>query len=92
MTKQEEIRKGMEQIVSDMVYGVGAYYSSKEIVARLQEFEDSQGVVIKVECDRCKGRGTVLFLYPRIGPAPGNMLINCEKCDGVGYEAVEPLI
>jgi len=56
MSKQEEIREGMEQIVSDMVYGVGAHYTSGEIVAKLQEFEDSQGVVIKVERELPRNR------------------------------------
>ncbi|KKK94642.1 hypothetical protein LCGC14_2680800 [marine sediment metagenome] len=49
MTKQEEIKEGMEAIVSDMVYGVRAHFTSKEIVARLQKFESSQGVVIQIE-------------------------------------------
>jgi len=80
MTKQEEIKEGMEAIVSDMVYGVRAHFTSKEIVARLQKFESSQGVVIKVERE---------LSIPEGHSIPAVLLLAFKDA---GCAAVEPLI
>ncbi len=43
-------------------------------------------------CKQCAGEGTVLFVYPRLLSLPGNMLINCEACNGTGKELEQALI
>lgn len=87
MSKQEKIREGMEEIVSDMVYGVGAHYTSREIVAKLQEYEDSQGVVIKVERE-------LPFVSSNYELSQHNVYVKIgnEALREQGFEAVEPLI
>lgn len=83
MTRQEEIREGMEAMVSDMVYGIrylGAHFTSQEIATRLLEFEHSQGVVIKIEGGVIEG----CSIIPQT-----NAICPYKEA---GYVAVEPLI
>ncbi len=58
MTKQEEIREGMEKLITQWIikhYPIGTETFSN-LVKRIQEFEDSQGVVIKVDRELPKHR------------------------------------
>ncbi len=88
MATREEIREGMEQIVSDMVYGVGVHYTSKEIVAKLQEYEASQGVAIKVEVEWEIG------ITDTAGTPCNSLCHNMERklLKEDGYTLTEPLI
>ena len=51
MSKRKDIRKGMEQIIKEWIihnYPIGSEMFS-DLVKRIQEFESSEGVVIRVE-------------------------------------------
>ena len=85
MTKQEEIREGMEEIISDMVYAVGAHFTSKEIVVKLQEYENSQDVVLKVESE-------LPFLLPKSDFFSDVVNRTLEKLKQDGFTAYESLV
>lgn len=96
MTKQEEIREGTEKIIKEWIisnYPMGSETFS-DLVRKIQGFEVSQGVVIKVDggnknCRGCVGTGMI-----------GGAGINdcCPDCNGtgkvfcVGYVATESLV
>ena len=101
MAKAEEIRKGMSWILAE-IYELGKANSTinyRSFTRRIQEFEDSQGVVIKVDrelpdCDFCHGEGKAVFPATTHG---GIYLDTCLKCRGTGkdyagYVALGPLI
>jgi len=86
LTKQEEIRKGIETIISDQGYYFPWGKTAQEILAYLH----SQGVVIKVEKELPSDKN----LY---GVAKDNMAAGCYYHGQIdmkeaGYVAVEPII
>ncbi len=87
--KREEIRGGILKIIQDYsIYGDRGRWLPSDVVRKIQAFEHSQGVVIKVDreqCSNCIGTGWSECYQEK-----------CLSCDGVGYLgefiAFEPLI
>ena len=87
MTIQEKIREGIEKIIKEWVisnYPIGPEAFS-DLVERIQEFEDSQGVVLRKD-------GHVEFNLTGIPPTPTQMSEISKAYKEAGYEATEPLI
>lgn len=85
MTKQEEIREGIKPILIELRnMAIGLHKIDVEpYLKRIQEFEDSQGVVIKVDRELTVGNVT---LYSKAEIMALNIFAEA------GYVAVEPLI
>lgn len=105
-TKQEEIREGAEELISDCVYGLRkAPMSSADIATELFNYLDSVGVVIKVERELPSNPHKVTVddankSYPDGIPKGYHILQEAGRNEGyddalrvmAGYCAVEPLI
>jgi len=80
MSKQEEIREGIQ----DLIFEAQSWedYTNEEMVDKILKYLHSQGVVIKVECPDCAWSR---FGEESVGMTP------CSRCDSTGY-VIEPLI
>ena len=85
MTKQEEIREGINWLIR---------YAKPEDGTTMGDilfkYLHSQGVVISVSCSYCNGRGWSTHIEHR-GNTSGMYNEDCPQCKGSGV-AVEPLI
>ena len=88
MTKQEEIKRGIAEIVVTTLIDETDYLESPElnqiagdIVGKILSYLHSQGVVIKVKCPSCVFSQ---FGDEAVGMSP------CFECNGTGHKT-EPL-
>jgi len=106
MTKQQEIREGIEKKIK---IGIDFGFSSAEIAKEVIEYEDSQGVVIKVDgdttdfikcpCDDCTAEHKLIdewgyFCDLACGQRSQwiSRCVGANEARNAGYVAVEPLI
>ena len=88
MTKQEEIREGVYNVIEDRVMTQTIHTSGQidELITDIQKYEDSQGVVIEVERELPK-------VYDDEHPNGFSLPSWCTSAyKKAGYVAVEPLI
>ena len=89
MTKQEEIREGIEGAIEsvmdfDPLTLEWEVIDSKKATEAVRQYLHSKGVVIKVECPKCHGIG----IFYRGEPIENR----CVRCKGTGYVEVVPLV
>ncbi len=98
MTKQEEIREGIESRIRDVITAshVGEYHSVSIAAEGIMNYLHSKGVVIEVKgelpdsfCQCCKHYDTAREDTCNYGGYCGDDLVGWEFA---GYEAVESLI
>lgn len=100
MKKQEEIRKGIDDLLKDAFrcFKRGEWIDTATVTRKIQEFEASQGVVIEVEGElpyECVCGG---YDFKPFKNKYNDEMVHCCECDAYnrglsdGYVAVEPLI
>lgn len=96
MTKQKEIREGMEGVIKEWIisnYPIGRE-TFFDLVKRIQEFEDSQGVVVKVDRELPENKWPLGYYhtFAHLELAHDAVLEAQQDMLKAGYVAVEPLV
>ena len=106
MTKQEKIKEELYSVINNHTRGKLTPSERKELRDAILEYEDSHGVVLKVEgalpkpikdtLQECKDMKAIsahaMSIYVRVCPLR-NLGIVCEDCKELaGYSAFESLI
>lgn len=87
MTKQEEVREGIERILDELLFSPGESkdgytYNLTGCITNLLNYLHSQGVVKRVKCPDCT--------WSQVGNEAVGMT-PCYRCNSSGY-ITEPLI